>query len=324
MKKGFTLAEILIVLFILGIVSILTVPSLLEMYRFRIYTANFNRVTSQLTTALSNAITDQNGDNITEEVLADGIYATKYGNFNLLNADSPTQDDPNKGNIYKDFLENYMNATEIIGPEYSVKEDGTEDTTLNWPYPDIEYINLNGQSWRNWAKFKLGTDAFKLFSNDMGACGKTPQGAVLCIGYTTGIGNKTELKKTYIHLTPRVNVSLDDGTYKKETVNEIRRGAIFVYLDTNGPKPPNATGYDFFILQVNNDGTLSDVYVSSSNWVNGVGIPAENISLPKASECAQVGATTPGGNGERSLKAFGCYTRVMENGGKITKFENES
>ena len=315
MKKGFTLAEILIVLFVLGVVSILTIPSTLEMFRFRMYTANFNRVTSQLTTALGSALSDQSGNNKTDEIELDGIYATKYGHLELLKDDLPTQANPNKQNIYQDFLENYMNATDVIGP--AISQDGSGTVKLAWPYPDTEYINLNGQSWRSQAKFSI-PNAYRMYSNNTGACGKTPQGAVLCIGFTQTVNNGTQFA---VHVVPKEELTLSNGIYSKTVSKEVRRGAIIVYLDTNGPKPPNATGYDFFILQVNNDGSLSDVFnVNEVRWEETT---IDSVLSPSSEGCAIVNASDAN-NASKANHALGCYARVLKNGGRITRFENES
>ena len=48
MKKGFTLSEILITLGIVGVVAVLTVPSVMKNYRNRMYVAQLQKTYSQI------------------------------------------------------------------------------------------------------------------------------------------------------------------------------------------------------------------------------------------------------------------------------------
>ena len=310
MKKGFTLAEILIVLFILGAVSLLTVPSLIDMYRFRVYSAQFNRAYSQIGTAFSQLMQDEMSYSETSARAAEGLYATKYGHINLASHE-----------IYEDFLRNYLNAVSVFEGKQYTSPSGDPYKLYHWPYPDLEYINLNGESWRNYAKFKL-PDSQRLFSSNQGACGKLPQGATVCVGYTTGDTQKR------IHMTPLEGLVLNNGQYTKTNTRSVDKGAILVWLDTNGSKPPNATGYDFFIMQVNTDGTLSEVYICDDNCPEGTDVDPWNnptsytAHTTPSSQCALVGAESPGSNLNRAQKAYGCLSRIFENGGKITKFKN--
>ena len=308
MKKAFTLAEILIVLFILGLVSLLTVPSLMDMYKFKVYSAQFNRVFSQLNTAFSQLTQDEMANSQTSIKAAEGLYATKFAHINLSRHDT-----------YANFLKDYMSATSIY--------DGTEFTNVNgdpyivyhWAYPDIEYMNLNGDASKTYARFSLPRD-LRLFSSNQGACGKLPQGATVCVGYTTGDSSGSR-----VHVTPTESISLENGVYTKTNLNSIDRGAILVWLDTNGRKEPNVVGYDFFVMQVNTDGSLSEVYICDNCPAGDAEHPWSNpttyrVHTTKSSDCGLVGASSPGGNLQKAQRAFGCLSRVLENGGKVTKF----
>ena len=66
MKKGFTLAEILITLSIVGIVAVLTIPSVMKSYKNRMYTAKLEKVYSQLNNATSALMNDERVDNFYE------------------------------------------------------------------------------------------------------------------------------------------------------------------------------------------------------------------------------------------------------------------
>ena len=52
MQKGFTLAEVLITLGIIGVVAALTIPSLVNQYKKQVYYTQFRKAASQLEQAL--------------------------------------------------------------------------------------------------------------------------------------------------------------------------------------------------------------------------------------------------------------------------------
>ena len=58
-KKGFTLAEVLITLSIIGIIAMLTVPSIMKNYRYKTYSASLKKVYSQLTDAVQAIMNDE-------------------------------------------------------------------------------------------------------------------------------------------------------------------------------------------------------------------------------------------------------------------------
>lgn len=58
-KKGFTLAEVLITLSIIAVISVLTIPALVKNYRYKTYSASAQKVYAQLNDAVSTIITDE-------------------------------------------------------------------------------------------------------------------------------------------------------------------------------------------------------------------------------------------------------------------------
>jgi prepilin-type N-terminal cleavage/methylation domain-containing protein len=66
MKKGFTLAEVLITLGIVGVVAVLTVPSVMKNYKNRLYVAQFEKIYSQLTDATQAIMNSEHVDNFYE------------------------------------------------------------------------------------------------------------------------------------------------------------------------------------------------------------------------------------------------------------------
>jgi prepilin-type N-terminal cleavage/methylation domain-containing protein len=66
MKKGFTLAEVLITLGIIGVVAVLTIPGVMKNYRNRLYVTQLEKVYSQLTDATQAIMNDEHVDNFYE------------------------------------------------------------------------------------------------------------------------------------------------------------------------------------------------------------------------------------------------------------------
>ena len=66
MKKGFTLAEVLITLGIVGIVAVLTIPSVMKNYKNRLYTAQLEKVYAQLNEATLAIMNDERVDSFYE------------------------------------------------------------------------------------------------------------------------------------------------------------------------------------------------------------------------------------------------------------------
>ena len=98
MKKAFTLAEVLISLAVIGVIAALTIPSLINSYKTKIYGSQLKKVYSQLTTAAKEIITDEHADsplvndNGEEDETKKGFYYTSAG----------TEDG------VADFLNNYL------------------------------------------------------------------------------------------------------------------------------------------------------------------------------------------------------------------------
>ncbi len=66
MKKGFTLAEVLITLGIVGIVAVLTIPSVMKNYKNRLYTSQLEKVYAQIVDATKSIMSDEHVDNFYE------------------------------------------------------------------------------------------------------------------------------------------------------------------------------------------------------------------------------------------------------------------
>jgi len=79
MKKGFTLAEILITLAVIGIVATLTLPNLLQNYRERVYTTQLQRAYNSISNALVTHMAEENAESLGDTLRSrDDIKAFLY------------------------------------------------------------------------------------------------------------------------------------------------------------------------------------------------------------------------------------------------------
>ena len=277
MKKGFTLAEIIIVVAIVGFVSMLTVPSVMEMYKYKVLTAQYNRAFSDITTALGNAIQDENSASVSA---SQGFYSTKYYNGTIGDAYFQAMGS---------FIDKYIKTLPKVENEGVTKIDTSEGLIRmegvfgNTVYGSAVVADTN-----------FDISAFP--NNNQIPCVLSKYGAAICMS----LGNNDSIKNVIV---TEGKTLAEGGEYTKtkniQVVNN--KPPVIFYVDTNGQKGPNISGYDLFTFQVNADGTLSDVYLENEG----------NVQSVAADQC---------GRGEGYTNTFGCVTRVVENGGRVVKF----
>ena len=68
-KKGFTLAEVLITLGIIGVVSVLTIPNIISNYQKKVYVTQLQKAYNQISNALELLMVDEEVDNLNETSL---------------------------------------------------------------------------------------------------------------------------------------------------------------------------------------------------------------------------------------------------------------
>ena len=66
MKKGFTLAEVLVTLGIIGVVSAMTIPTLMQNHQRKTYVTQLHKVYNELSQVLLQYQNDKNAVNLTE------------------------------------------------------------------------------------------------------------------------------------------------------------------------------------------------------------------------------------------------------------------
>ena len=116
-KKGFTLAEVLITLSIIAVVSVLTIPSVVKNYRYKSYASAAQKTYAQITDAINTILVD--------EMESGNFYRTTAGVKSSCTAGKET------GACY--FLRNYFKVNNDCGV-----------AALNTKCTAKEYKSING------------------------------------------------------------------------------------------------------------------------------------------------------------------------------------
>lgn len=105
MKRAFTLAEVLVTLGIIGVVSAMTVPTLMQNYQRKSYVTQLHKVYNQLSQALLMYQNDKNAVNLTEAGMTslNSISAFLKQYFKVIQ-DCGTEQTPCFANSYKNML----------------------------------------------------------------------------------------------------------------------------------------------------------------------------------------------------------------------------
>ena len=160
MDRGFTLAEVLVTLGIIGVVSAMTVPTLMQNYQRKSYVTQLHKVYNEFSQALLQYQNDKNALNLTEAGLtstnAVDDFIKKY--FKVVQecdtmtdcfADEYTTLQGTVDNSYEKNIKSFVIASGVsIRPSYST--DGSQFKLLNVG------IDINGKSGPN----ILGRDFF--------------------------------------------------------------------------------------------------------------------------------------------------------------------
>lgn len=151
MKKGFTLAEVLITLGIVGIVAVLTIPGVMKNYKNRLYVAQLEKVYAQIADAAQAIMNDEHVDNFYETTAGTDTACTDRANGKC-----------EAGGGY--FLTKYFKTIK----SNCAKSDKTGCMTSN----TSTYKNLNGGAVNGVSYF----------------CVQTTSGAAICEAYTAAVG----------------------------------------------------------------------------------------------------------------------------------------
>lgn len=126
-KHGFTLAEVLVTLGIIGVVSALTIPTLVKNHQRQVYVTQLQKVVNELSQAADKAITDSNAVSLDE---------TRYGT--------------NKTNGARNFLNDYFKIVKDCGetatPCFADSYENLSGSTVELDTPIIAVSLASGAS----------------------------------------------------------------------------------------------------------------------------------------------------------------------------------
>lgn len=170
MKKAFTLAEVLVTLGIIGVVSAMTVPTLMQNYQRKSYVTQLHKVYNELQQAIVQLMTDKNAVNLKEAGINSTATAQNFikNYFKIVNtctnslkpcfADSYNMLDGSTYAINGHISTSYVLASgAAIRPLYSV--EGSAGKIVNI------LVDINGQQGPN----ILGRDTFYMAIYNNGA-----------------------------------------------------------------------------------------------------------------------------------------------------------
>ena len=282
-KRGFTLAEVLITLGIVGVVAALTAPALIMSSRNEANAARLSVVVSNLENAFQTAIAQEGADNLYGTSLWD------FGGNTKLTADCGTKDKPasdeekekNKGTIaqFVGRLGQYMIINGYVDsddkyygsiPVHPMSESGGTGTT--------SIIN-DSRFWGNGQMFAL----------------ETKNGAAIFMrAYRrTGLADA------------KANAIAAGSSYYTNAAD--------IVIDVNGKNAPNTFGRDIFWFQLGENGVMypyggADTNRVDSDSKHGTWDSTTNVVASCSDDFKGSDATKRG---------IGCAARVIADGYKI-------
>lgn len=211
MKKAFTLAEVLLVLAVIGVVAALTIPTLIQKVNNDQYISRLKKTYSLLSQATNMLYTENNGlDNL-------AVWSPDNQNSNIMNTFST------KLNVIKSCY-------------------GTTGCFANTMYKQVN--NSAGTSYDTslTSRLVLADGSTVAFSDSTGSCNFTPNS-----------GNA---------ITPLLSSTCAQ-----------------IYVDVNGPNPPNVNGRDLFTFWVTKTGLVPMGSANDGSECTTIGLGCANKVL---------------------------------------------
>ena len=254
-RVAFTLAEVLITLGIIGVVSAMTIPTLVRKYQDIVFTAKFKQAYAMLNEAIRLASIDFGPNPPKCGYWGGGNPYTQQGYSSLNKYDE-------NGNYIKTVLvkdgEEIPLPADLNGPIKDCNVFGT--LILN----RLKVVKeCKGNALRDGCVAKGGYEGFDTIAKD-----KNPNLSDEEIKKTPGIGTflKKDLDENNQIVLLKNNISVISCGNKFDTQT--------FAIDVNGPQGPNKWGYDLFDLRIkyeNNNLNLPVLY-GPLNWVSKGGV----------------------------------------------------
>ena len=277
-KRGFTLAEVLITLGIVGVVAALTAPALIMSSRNEANAARLSVVVSNLENAFQTAIAQEGADNLYGTSLWD------FGGNTKLTADCGTKDKP-------------------ASDEEKEKNKGT---IAQFVGRLGQYMIINGYKDNQAAFYGDGVQTHAM--SNSGGVGQAHD--VLLAGGTPFV---IETKNgAAIFITAKRNAF--NAGVKNEAINSGRTlytQAAQVSIDVNGKNGPNVFGRDIFFFVLGENGVLYPYGGRDVNLING------SVDGTWDQANTEFSCTDDSKGKNQAVMGAGCTARVIAEGYKI-------
>lgn len=157
MNKGFTLAEVLVTLGIIGVISAMTLPTLVKNHQRQVYVAQLRKVVSEISQIAEQAINDNNAVSLCETPVGNigGVYLLKNYFKTVKFCDDADTSDCFAGE-YKNLNGQPIRIRDIVSGQSAILNDGTSiylSNSCNYTYITVD---INGKQGPNIA----GRDLF--------------------------------------------------------------------------------------------------------------------------------------------------------------------
>lgn len=226
-KNGFTLAEILVTLGIIGIVSAITVPSLMSNFQKKTYETGAKKAYNTVSNAISTYMANEAIDDLTEAPFI-GTTVNTYGSReNTTRYDTKTTQ-------LQTFVNKYFKVVSLC--------DGYEKCFSD------SFYSLDHSTSAKWSSFVSGSIAVLAPGQLPGTMSRCTVGAQLADGMSMCF-NAVSATKDTIQAFGSIKEST---TETKNTEN-----TMFVDVDINGVAGPNVSGRDIFTMSVNSNGVVA-------------------------------------------------------------------
>ena len=249
-KNGFTLAEILVTLGIIGIISAITVPTLMSNFQRKTYEAGAKKAYNTVANAVATYMADEKVDSLSQASFAGSLNAGG-GSSSLKHGELEA------------FVRRYFKVTRVCD---SYGECFSES-----------FSSLDKSASTDWSK--LTYTAAGLFKNPDGSKkGATGPRCVVGAQLADGMSMCISAATRYINTKPISSSSSSKlpivGSLGDDLLNESE--VMIVDVDINGPAGPNVTGRDIFTMSVSTNGVVG----ASTESVTGVTDSDKQKALP--------------------------------------------
>ncbi len=163
-RLGFTLAEVLVTLGIIGVVSAMTVPTLMQNHQRKTYVTQLHKFYNELSQALIQYQTDKNALNLKEAGLTDDNALKSFfqSYFKVVN-DCGSEQEPcfAPTNVYRKINDSEQIGTYLTGGYFSITSGASVGfaSTITGDRVASVYVDINGSKGPNIA----GRDIFAIY-----------------------------------------------------------------------------------------------------------------------------------------------------------------